>query len=898
VPWPAGLPRAALATPDELVGGRTPLGQHLSPRGSYAIGIDMTQDGARRFRIIPPPPRTPFERKVRLATFFLVVGLVASAVVVLGVYMVFAPTLPTFNSLDDYQPKLGTRIYSADNQLVGEFAVERRVIVPFDKIPRLLSKAFVAAEDQRFYEHGGLDYIGIIKALIDKLLHPGDKLRGASTITQQVAKSLLATHESYEAATERSLARKIREAIFARRLERVLTKDQILYLYETQIFLGHKAYGVQAAAEHYFRKNVWDLDLAEMATLAGLGQRPSDYSPVSNPEAAAARRRYVLGRMVADGYITQAEASKAAKEVITVYPRQELYLKISPYYTEQVRREIIERYGERALLEDGLKVYTALNIEQDVDAQKALDRGLHALDMRQGFRGPLAQLKTQALRDKFLVKYRDELGLKPGQDLEPQPGRVYVAVVKSVSPDGLLTTLDVAGHEGFLPLSTMRWARKPNPLERMDLHPLNNANDALKAGDVITVKPITRAHALEGAQALAKVVPVDGDFFTLAQEPIAQGAVMAVDPRTGYITAQVGGYNFEDSTFNRAVQACREPGSAFKPIVYSAAIDKLDYTASTLIDDKPIIFDDPDNAVRWKPGNAGQEFKGQLILRTALKDSINLPAIRVAEAVGIEDIIKNARRLGLSTPLKRELGTAIGSSCTTLYDLMNVYTTLSQYGERRDLTFIRRVVDRYGNVIEDESASSDPTLDLLSRLDRSYMELVTPRREALDPQTAFLTVSLLKNVIQEGTGIGARGLGQPLAGKTGTTNDSYDAWFFGFTKDFVAGVWVGHDKKERPLGVNEQGGRTALPIWVDFAAKVFTDYTRKPPAKIEHPDFNPPFGVVQVAIDPDTGLLARPGAPRKVVEWYRQGSEPTEETPDKTKFNPDVDDPWRIDTPH
>lgn len=859
----------------------------------------MTNDGARRFRIIPPPPRTKLGWFLRLFAFLSIVGALGAVFVVMAGYFIYAPTLPTFNSLDDYQPKVGTRIYSADNQLVGEFAIERRVIVPFERLPPLLSKAFVSAEDQRFYRHGGLDYIGIAQAVFDKIRHPNEKLRGASTITQQVAKSILATHESYEQATERSLSRKIREAIFAKRLESVLTKDEILYLYETQIFFGHKAYGVGAAAEHYFRKNVWELGLAEMATLAGLGQRPSDYSPVSNPESAAARRRYVLRRMAADGYITAAEAEAASKEVLTVYPREELYLRIAPYYTEQVRRELIERYGERALLEDGLTVFTALNIEHDAWGREAIDRGLHALDQRQGYRGPLAQLKTKALRDKLIAKYRAELELALGQTLEINPKKLYVALVTGFSDDSFLVKLDVAGREGVLPVAMMRWARKPNPAERTDLHLISNAREVLSVGDVVTVRSIARERLAEtdATGPMLEAVPKDADLFTLAQEPIAQASLMEVDPRTGYVSTQLGGYNFEDSTFNRVVQACREPGSAVKPVVYSAAIDKLDYTASTLIDDKPIIFDDPDNAVRWKPGNSGEEFKGNITLRTALKDSINLPAIRVAEAVGIEDWIKNARRLGIATPLKRELGSAIGSSCTTLYDLMNVYTTLSQYGERRDLVMIRRVVDRYGNVLEDSSAAVDPTLDTLARLDRTYVDLVTPRREALDPQTAFLTVSLLKNVISEGTGVGAKGLGQPLAGKTGTTNESYDAWFFGFTRQYVAGAWVGHDRKERPLGVNEQGGRTALPIWVDFSAKVFQDFTHKPPVKIEQPEFEPPFGVVQAAIDPDTGLLARPGAARRVLEWYRQGSEPTEEAPDKSKFDPDQDDPYRIDNP-
>ncbi|MEZ4270100.1 MAG: PBP1A family penicillin-binding protein [Myxococcota bacterium] len=839
------------------------------------------------------------QRFLRWLVFFSLVGATASGVIGGGIYLYYAPTVPAFRSIDDYQPYIGTRIYSADNQLIGEFAAERRVLVPVEQIPQQLLNAFVAAEDKRFYSHGGIDVIGVTQAILDKVLHPASKLRGASTITQQVAKSLLVSHESYAKATERSLVRKIREAILAFRLEQTLSKDEIVYMYVTQIFLGHKAYGVQAAAEHYFRKNVWELSLAEMATLAGLPQRPSDYSPVSRPEAAAARRRYVLSRMYKDDYITKEERDKAMQEVIVVHPRRELYLQIAPYYTEQVRREIVARYGERALLEDGLKVYTAMNMGFQNTAQRALTRGLMDLDRRQGFRGPLVHLAKADKRQTFMTLYRRELNLQDGEELQFEDSTAYLALVKKVEPE--LVTLDIAGRPGLLPLAAMRWARKPDPTQRVDKHYVEDARRVLKAGDVIRVMPTTRAKLAKDRYGweILESVPKDAEFpfFKLLQEPIAQAALMSVDPQTGYVTAQVGGYNFEESNFNRAIQACREPGSAFKPIVYSAAIDKLDFSASTLVEDKPIIFDDPDNAVRWKPNNAGMEFRGALPLRTCLMDSINTPAIRIAEAVGIEDLIKNARNLGVSSPLKRELGTAIGSSCTTLGNLMNVYVTLDRYGRRQPLHFITRVVDRDNHVLYDVSASVDPTIDFGSRLDRAYDKLISPGARALDEQSAFLTVSLMRNVIEHGTGIGASRLGTPVAGKTGTTNDSYDAWFMGFTPKIVTGVWVGHDKKERPLGVSEQGGRTALPIWVDYMAKALKDNTVFPPKTMSHGDFSPPVGVVRVAIDPDTGLLARPKASRVALEWYRAGNQPTERAPDQNVLNPEQVDIWGADTP-
>ncbi len=831
---------------------------------------------------------------VRLAIFFTLTCTVAASTLLLGVYFYYAPTLPEFHSLQDYHPKIGTRIYSSDNQLIGEFAAERRVLVDYDQVPPLLFQAFISAEDKRFWEHGGVDVLGIMQAAFDKI-RKGGKLRGASTITQQAAKSLLAINESYETATERSFERKIREALLAIRLEQALTKKEILYIYSNQIFLGYQAYGVQAAAEHYFRKNVWELSLAEMATFAGLPQRPSDYSPVSNPDKALARRKYVLRRMLEDGAITQAQHDQAVAEVLVTYPREELYLAVAPYYTEQVRRDIIERYGEREVLEEGLEVYTAVSLELQANGQNALDHGLRDLDKRQGFRGPLGNVE-KGKRDLFKTKYRAYLGLKDNAKLQMRDGKTYVGLVTKV--ESTHATLDVAGTQVYMPLAAVRWARKPNPLFRMDSFLVTDVKNVLQVGDIVQVKPTTRDWLSEwkyGSDVSANV-PADSPLVRLEQEPLAQGALFSTEPRSGYVLAQIGGYNFVDSSYNRAVQACREPGSAFKPIVYSAAIDKLDMGPGTMIDDKPIVFDDADAGTRWKPDNFEEEFRGQILLRAALRDSINSVAVRLADMVGIHDVNKNARRLGITTPLKAELGTALGSSCTTLYDLMNVYLAFNQLGERRDMTFVRRVVDRYGNVLEDHTVAWDPTLDLGSRLTRAYNRIVTPSRMALDRQTAFLITNMLKGVVEGGTGAAASRLGVPTAGKTGTTNDSYDAWFMAFTKNLVTGVWVGHDKKERPLGPNEQGGRTALPIWLEFMMQALTDYTTEPPSKKPSGPFNMPSGIVQVSIDPESGMRARPGG-RAYSEYFRAGSEPREVAPDKNVVNAGQDSIFSADTP-
>ena len=836
---------------------------------------------------------------LRLACFVALSAISVVAALVVSVVLLYTPTLPDFASIEDYQPKLGTRIYSADNQLIGEFAAERRVPVDKDRIPPLLFRAFMSAEDKRFLHHDGIDYIGMLQAVFDKLRKPHEKLRGASTISQQVAKSLLASHESYETATERSLSRKLREALLAKHLEKVLSKNDILYMYGTQTFFGHKAYGVGAAAEHYFRKHVWELSLAEMATLAGLPQRPSDYSPVNRPKAAWNRRRYVLRRMHEDGYIDAEKMAQASEEPVVVYPREELYSQVAPYYTEQVRRELIDRYGERAILEDGLRVFTALNLEAQHLAQRAMDRGLHELDKRQGWRGPLGNLPTAALRQSFAARYRAQLGLRGETPVPLAEQTPYLAVVTGFWPKGEAAYVDVAGTAGIVPLAAMRWARAPNPVERVEAHYITDVRQALHEGDVVFVNYVT-AEALRTqahAQRVADTIPDGQTLFGLEQEPVVQSSIVSVDAESGYIQVQLGGYDFDESSFNRAVQACREPGSSFKPVVYSAAIDKYDYTPSTQIDDKPLIFDDPTNAVRWKPNNAGAQFRGRLPMRTCLKDSINTPAIRIAEAVGIDDVLKNARNLGIKTQLKRELGTALGSSCTTLLELMNVYETLNRQGVRKDLLFIRRVVDRYGNVIEDNSSPFDPMLDLTARIERAVAQINAPERRVLDAPTAFVMTRLMVNAVEAGTAVGASRIGQTLAGKTGTTNDSYDAWFMGYSPTTVTGVWVGHDRKERPLGISEQGGRTALPIWVDFMDSFFTDYARPTPKRIYQGEFVPPEGVTRVEIDVETGLLARPGGGRKAFEYYRTGTEPTEVAPDKSVFNPDEMDLFRADAP-
>ncbi|MBJ80991.1 MAG: penicillin-binding protein, partial [Myxococcales bacterium] len=397
-------------------------------------------------------------KALRIGLFVLLTGVLGGGGVAIGGFYYFQSSVPEFHSMADYKPKIGSRLYAADNQLIGEFSEERRLLLPFSETPDRVWQAFVAAEDKRFFSHKGLDYFGIFNAILQKLMNPSSKLRGASTITQQAAKSLLVSHESYASATARTLTRKIREAILARRLEKNLEKEEILYLYLNQIFLGHKAYGVRAAAEHYFKKDIDELTLAEAATLAGLPQRPSDYSPFSRPDAALSRRRYVLRRMLEDEYITPDEAHEAMNQDIKVYPRREHYLKIAPYYTEEVRQQAVEIVGEKALLEDGLHIYAAVNLDYQYYAQAALHNGLHALDRRQGFRGAHHVLKSPAERKLFIEEYRKSLKLGGDEELELDGAKEYLAMVSGFEGKGDVAVLNVAGLEGYLPLAGMRWA--------------------------------------------------------------------------------------------------------------------------------------------------------------------------------------------------------------------------------------------------------------------------------------------------------------------------------------------------------------------------------------------------------------------------------------------------------
>jgi penicillin-binding protein 1A len=814
-----------------------------------------------------PPRRSLF---ARIALAFVLLALVvagAGGVAAVLVWRHFSRGLPDIPTLAQYRPPIITELVSADGQVAGELYVERRKVVPFERIPKQIVQALVASEDQNFFEHRGVDWLGTLRAAVNTYVLRG-RVQGGSTITQQTAKSILVSAEGFEEGTRRNLRRKIRELILARRLEAALDKQELLWLYLNGVYLGHHSYGVQAAAENYFRKNAEDLTLPEAALLAGLPQAPSRYSPFSHPEAAKARRRYVLRRMFEDGVITGEERRTAEEAEVKVFPLDDSFREMAPFYVEQVRRQLVERYGNERVLHHGLRVEMAMDLEKQRGAQAAMLAGLMEVDHRQGFLGPVAHVEGKERADLSARLARTW----PHGAL--QPGDYAVGIVTAVEDSEALARVAVGTTQGILPISGMRWARRPNPEQNYPDALISRPSTALHEGDVILVRRVERAELLaREPKERQKLVPEAKVLFALEQEPRLQGALVSIEPFTGYVAAMVGGYDFDASEFNRAFQACRQPGSAFKPIVYSGAIEKLNWTPATLLTDAPVVYRDESSGVSWKPENFGGSFKGEVTLRDALVHSMNLPAVKTAAALGVDQLVSWAHTLGLSTPVKRELGSAIGSSCTTLWSLANVYALLDRYGEKKASTFVKRVLDRDGRLLEDHSAPSDAWVPLSTRLAAAAAQ--APADRVMDPRSAFITVSLMHEVVTVGTGAQAAKLGKPAAGKTGTTNDSFDTWFMGFTRDLFAGVWLGYDHNEMPLGRHETGGRAALPIWLAYMQGALRDRPQ--------PAFPVPDGIDFVAIDPATGKVATADG-KAILEPFKTEAKPTAETNERPRI--------------
>jgi penicillin-binding protein 1A len=778
--------------------------------------------------------RRPKKRRFfqKLVLWLFVLGFfvaILGAVAAVGVYFYISKDLPHIKSLTEYHPSIITNVYSDDGRKIAEFFKERRIIKPLDEMPAALINAFIAAEDSRFYKHKGIDFYSIVRAFF-KNLEAGTIVQGGSTITQQVTKSFLLT-------PEKSYTRKLKEAILAYRIDKAFNKDEILYLYLNQIYLGHGAYGVEAAAENYFGKTVKDLNMAECAILAGLPQAPSKYSPFKYPERAKQRQIYTLNRMVDEGFISNIEATEAINTVVEIKPRRNWYIEEIPYYTEQVRRYVEEKYGRDVLYTQGLEIYTAASIEMQKIAREEVEKGLYELDKRQGFRGPLKILAPEEI-ETFSRTIQSELG-----DNSLQAGQIVKGVVVKVDDKNKTVTVRIGNFLGQIALEDMAWARKPDLEVAYYETKVKHPGEALAAGDVILVK--------------VKEKKEDSDLWQLAleQEPVAQAALLSLEAETGFIKAMVGGRDFRDSQFHRALQSRRQPGSAFKPIIYAAALDKqFDdepnrfYTPASVIIDSPIVFEDQERDFTWKPRNYKERFFGPTLMRDALAKSRNVVTIKILHDIGIDYAIEYAHKLGITSDLAKDLSIALGSSGVSLLELTKAYSVFANQGYLVEPVFITKIVDREGNVLE---------------------EAAPERIKVIEKTTAYLMTHMLEGVVKYGTGWRVKALNRPVAGKTGTTNNLFDAWFMGYTPQYITGTWVGFDN-EAPLGKSETGSRAASPIWLGFMKRVLED---KPPKIFEVPE-----GIVFTKIDAETGLLPIPESKETVFVSFREGTEPTEYT--------------------
>ncbi len=797
-------------------------------------------------------------------------GFIAGVLLIVGVIWYFAKDLPDFNSIADYKPKLITKIYSEDNQLVAEYAEEKRVYVELEDIPEKLIKSLLATEDNKFYEHNGFDLKGILRAAIKNAV--SSSREGASTITQQLVKNLLLTNE-------RTYTRKIKELILAYRIERSFSKDEILELYLNHIYLGAGSYGVMQAALTYFNTDIDNLNNAQIALLVGLPKAPNGYNPLRKPKIARYRRDVVLGRMLTTGLITHEEYKEAVAQDLQLNPRGKFYGQSAPDYSEHVRRVLKDKYGKEALYTSGMQVNTTLDLKLQEMAQTAVINGVRGYDRRHGFKGPIAKL-TMFSNWESRVKQLD----KEYSNYKVIGDFAYVTEINKEKKQANIMLRNE--QVGIIPIKQLRWAREyVSADERGDY--VRKVEDVLSVGDIILVKKLDKQpKPIKVKETVEETIEENGETKTISKEvekeiqethysleqyPEVQSALVAIDVKTGAVKALVGGFD-KQGTFNRAIQAKRQVGSSFKPFVYATALEN-GFKTNSIILDAPIILRDSELNKAWKPQNYSEKVYGPSPLRRGLEKSRNLMTIRLARKVGISNIIKFASKFGLPTAnMEKNLSTALGSASISLIDMVSAYTVFANSGIYNEPYFIESIQDRSGSVIykkgydcfdcEGPTAKETNLPDEIESIEQSGQVIISDT-------LAYMVTDLLQGVVKRGTGWRARALGMPVAAKTGTTNDYIDAWYVGYTADLAVGVWSGFDNPHS-MGNNETGSGVSGPIWTEFMKNA------KP--YLAGNNFEIPEDIVFVKVDEKTGQLPTANTSKTILEVFRNGEEPNAQT--------------------
>ncbi len=840
-------------------------------------------------------PHFTFKATFRTVSLVALFGILGGLLAVTTVFFSLLKGLPDVASLKAFRHSHATEVYSIDGKKIGEFTTERRYPVAFEKIPKHVLQAFVAAEDSGFYHHKGIDFTGIARAAISNVMR-GHYAQGGSTITQQVARALLLNSKKKE------ITRKIREMVLAWRMERELTKSEILNLYLSEIYLGHGAFGIGAAARNYFGKSVEQITVAEAGILAGLPQRPNDWNPFHNPHLAKRRQQYVLKRMVEENFIEPKVAAEAYGEVLKLKTTKDINVTEAPYFVEEVRQYLMGKYGSERVLTEGLRVETTLNYAFQKQAEASLMKGLREVDKRLGWRGALKNLEgantnefLQAQHENVLKAIVTTRLLPASFDENAKEKKLIYDLTTVQAPNSpyygatpvqrgefyqtLITDLDtktntakawIGQTQATLQTAGYAWVQ-------IDGKPSKNIGDVLKNGDVVW----TKVESID--RKLGQI------FVSLEQEPEVQGAVLSFDHATGDVTAMVGGTDFEKSKFNIALQAKRQVGSTFKPLLYAAAMDK-GFSPASIVTDAPIVFkfegalDADTTGEDWRPHNYSGSFEGDIPLRLALVRSMNIPTVKLLNELTVDYGIEYARRMGITSPLPRDLSIGLGSWSSSLDELTRAFSIFARQGKPVALHFIKRVMDEEGKVIEEGMSRADgkagatpspdptkPTTQTASlapttpgKASTLAMEQTLAPGEVITPQTAYVMTDLLKACVREGTGRAAA-LSVPVAGKTGTSNDHRDAWFIGYTPYVTTGVWVGY-LKDKPLSAGETGGHAAAPIWAEYMNKVIKEYPKN--------DFPVPDDIVFAYIDKHTGKLAMTNSSSRVRVAFKNGMVP------------------------